>query len=771
MKRSIIIFLICSFLNVFCAKSTIIVNYEVIPLPQQIDLTRDAKPFALNAGTRISYTSNEMKETADLFAADMLKYHNIKLGVSDKKISINCIFLVLDHNLNLPNDEGYIINVTQNSIRVSGRSVDGVRYGLQTLIKSISVSGNDGKSVLFPAVKITDYPRFKLRGMMLDVARHYASVDFIKKYIDILALHNMNYFHIHLTDDQGWRIEIKKYPGLVNIGSVRKGTKLGKSEEYDGIVYGGHYTQAELKSIVRYAEFRGITVIPEIDIPGHMLAALAAYPHLGCTGGPYEVWQKWGVSDDMLCMGNEEVYTFLEDVFSELLDIFPSKYIHAGGDECPTHRWKECSKCQAKLKKLRDIYNDPEANESLLQAYCVERINKFLNSKGRIMIGWDEIVNDHTPDRVAIMSWHGLGGGFKAAKKGLDAFMVPSSHLYFDFYQTRNIDNVPIAIGGYTPLEKVYSLNPIPEGLTSEEQKHIIAVQANQWTEYMTNTDIVEYMLMPRIDALAEVQWTLPDKKNYQSFLKRLPSMLDIYRNQGYKYAKHIYDVVDTTEIDTNKEALTLSLSTLDGGEIYYSLNDEKQQLYRVPITITKSTKLNAETRFSNGEKGLPLFRQFNFNKASLKPIEVEGDIAPAYRYAGAKALIDGLRGGQNYGDGNWIGFLGEQIKIDLNLKRQENISSVGLGTYININDWIFGVTGIEIEVSTDGITYKEVYSSKFDEVPESQPIGRVDINTTFDQVKAQYVRIKIDKTSHLSAWHPRTGHRAYLFIDEIVVN
>ena len=429
-----------------------------------------------------------------------------------------------------------MLTVNKKGVSIEGSTAAGVFYGVQTLRKSIPV-GKEITEVSLPAVVIKDEPRFAYRGMMLDCARHFFPVKFVKQFIDLMAMHNMNVFHWHLTEDQGWRIEIKKYPELTKIGSVRRSTVIGRnSKVYDGVPYGGFYTQEEAREIVKYAADRHITVIPEIDMPGHMVAALTAIPELGCTGGPYEVCRDWGIMDDVLCLGNEKIYRFCEDVLSEIMDIFPSKYVHLGGDETPQTRWKECPKCK-KLMEREGL------SVGKLQGYFTNRIEKFVNSKGRSIIGWDEILEGDINQSATIMSWRGSEPGAKAAKQGHDVIMSPTTHCYFDYYQTqkeKDQRNEPLLIGGSLPVEKTYSLDPIPADATPEVAARIIGVQGNLWTEYIAYPTLAEYQVLPRMGALSEVQWT-NGKKDFEAWKVRQSRMLDLYDLYRFTYATHLW--------------------------------------------------------------------------------------------------------------------------------------------------------------------------------------------------------------------------------------
>ena len=538
MKRIISFF--CVMIVSMCVSSVYADNaeadYHVVPLPESIKIS-GGKPFILNASSAIVYAHGDslLKRNAIFLAEYVKKSVGLSLVVQSHSLkSDGNIFLRIDKKIN--GDEAYKIEIDKHNIIVSGKTANGVFYGIQTLRKSLPIIQH-AENVVMPAAMISDTPRFAYRGMMLDVARHFFPVDFVKEYIDLLALHNMNTFHWHLTDDQGWRIEIKKYPLLTKIGSIRKHTTLGRNSSLDdNTPYGGFYTQQQARDIVEYAKERYITVIPEIDMPGHMLGALAAYPELGCTGGPYQVSGNWGVFDDILCAGNEKTYQFIQDVMDELMDIFPSKYIHLGGDEAPKTRWTTCEKCQGKIKSL-GIKGDKECTaENRLQGYLVSRIEKYLNQKGRKIIGWDEILEGDVQKSATIMSWRGVDGGIKASRLGHDAIMTPVSYCYFDYYQTDKTWNEPLLIGGNLNIEKTYSYQPVPDSLTAAEKKHIIGVQGNLWTEYIVCPSLAEYQVLPRMAALSEVQWMQYDKKNYPDFRKRLERLLQVYKLYGYKY-------------------------------------------------------------------------------------------------------------------------------------------------------------------------------------------------------------------------------------------
>ena len=440
--------------------------------------------------------------------------------------------------------EEYSIDITKKGCVVKASAYNGFLYAIQTLkqLTDASIFGDridPSQKFFFPCVSIKDKPRFAYRGMHLDCARHFFSVEEVKKYLDIMAAYKLNRMHWHLTEDQGWRIEIKKYPKLTQVGAFRNGTMVGKDfKSNDGIRYGGSYTQEQVKDIVAYAQKLGITIIPEIDLPGHMLGALAAYPELGCTGGPYEVWTRWGISDQVMCPGKEDMFIFLENVFTELMELFPSEYIHIGGDECPKTEWEKCPDCQARIKALGIKADANHTAEQYLQNYVTARVQKFLNDHGRKIIGWDEILEGELAPGATVMSWRGVAGGVKASALGFDVIMTPNTYCYFDYYQSEDKENEPLAIGGNLPIEKVYGYEPF-EGLDASQQKHILGVQANLWTEYIGTNEYLEYMLLPRMCALSEVQWCKSEDKDFDRFSAAMKAeSFKIFDTMGYNYRK-----------------------------------------------------------------------------------------------------------------------------------------------------------------------------------------------------------------------------------------
>lgn len=531
MRRLFFILLACAVIPCLAAP-VMTADYNVVPLPNSVTMTGD-KPFELTPSTTVAYPegNKDMERNAQFLARYVNDATGMALSVVPGKAKKG-IRLVLDKKVS--GEEAYTIQVDKKCVTIAGNTPKGVFYGVQTLRKSLPVGA--ATVVRLPSVKISDSPRFVHRGMMLDCSRHFFPLEFVKRYIDLIAMHNMNVFHWHLSDDQGWRIEIKKYPELTIKGSRRSGTVIGYNTALDdSIPYGGYYTQEQAREIVEYARQRYVTVIPEIDMPGHMLAALATYPELGCTGGPYEVGHRWGIYKDVLCVGNDKIYDFCEGVLDEIMQIFPSRLIHIGGDETPTEVWEKCPKC---IKRAED--NNMTVKQ--VQSYFTSRIEKYVNSRGRRIIGWDEILGGDISQSAVIQSWRDTKHGRIAAEAGHDVIMSPTSHCYFDYSQAdeKNSKYEPTLCGGYIPVEKVYAFEPCDENLSESSRPHILGVQANIWAEYLLYPNQVEYQALPRMAALAEVQWT-SGKKDYQAFLKRLNRLVNFYDLYKLTYAKHLW--------------------------------------------------------------------------------------------------------------------------------------------------------------------------------------------------------------------------------------
>ena len=748
-------------------------DFNIIPQPQQVVADASA-PFTLNSNTVIYVQTNsqDMKRNATMLASYIQQATGIRPTIGKLVKGSPAIILSIDKTIS--NAEGYRLNSDAKQIRIAGASAAGVFYGIQTLRKSLPLCNGKATQVSIPAVHITDAPRFAYRGTHLDVSRHFVTADSIRQFIDMLALHNINRFHWHLTDDQGWRIEIKKYPLLTAIGSKRAQTVIGhNSGKYDGKPYSGYYTQKEIRDIVKYAADRYITIVPEIDLPGHMQAALAAYPELGCTGGPYKVWQKWGISDDVLCAGNDKVLAFIDNVLKEVTQLFPSKYIHVGGDECPKVRWKDCPKCQARIKALHLEAKDGHSAEERLQSYVITHASNYLKSLGRNTIGWDEILEGGLAEGATVMSWRGEAGGIAAAKQNHDVVMTPNSYLYFDYYQSLDKANEPLAIGGYLPLQRVYSYEPMPEELTAEEARHIIGVQANIWTEYMPTFKHMQYMALPRVAALSEVQWTQPQLKDYTDFTNRLIGLTHLYDRLGYNYAKHLYNVNIHIDSDTKWQELVVHMTTAGDAEIRYTLDGSlptaSSTLYTGAIHLQKSAKIRAAA-FRNGKSSSVTAQDVTFNKATACPVKLLQPTHKSYTFNGGAALTDGLVGDKGFGTGRWLGFSGNDLEAVIDLKKPTEVSSVSLNTCVDKGSWIFDARNIEVSLSTDGVNFTSVAKHS---LPAMEKNSADNINTyelKFSQTKARYIKVYATSEHNIPDWHSGKGKPAFLFVDEISV-
>ena len=580
-------------------------NISIIPEPQQMKVMPGC--FTINSNTRI-YVNNENQELKRLAitlssilqesTGDIIYVENPR-----KRMPNNSIILSIDNALDTLGEEGYLLDINAKKIILRAFNTNGIFYGIQTLYQLLPVEPSEEGPVSLPQLNIADKPRFGWRGLMLDVGRYFYPVSFIKKYINYMSMNKLNVFHWHLTEDAGWRIEIKKYPELTQIGAWREKTQLTHTPAtFDNIPHGGYYTQDEIRDVVSYARERYVTIIPEIEMPGHTMSSLAAYPELSCTGGPFKVPEEWGViRKDIYCAGNEQTFRFLEDVLSEVIGLFPGQYIHIGGDEAPKDRWKTCPKCQKRIhdEKLKD--------ENELQSYFIRRIGKFLESKNKRMIGWDEILEGGLAPNATVMSWRGTKGGIAAANQNHDVIMSPNSHLYFDYYQGEDKELEPFAIGGNTPLAKVYTYEPLPRELAADKAKYIKGVEAAIWTQYVHSGEAVEYMTWPRATALAELAWTNPENKNWESFKQRMGTEYKRYEQHDINYAKTAFNVQQSIKIDSINNVASVKLwNSAYDTKIYYTLDGTEPTIssiaYNKKFWVNKSAIVKAAS-FLNGRR------------------------------------------------------------------------------------------------------------------------------------------------------------------------
>ncbi len=733
-------------------------DLPLIPIPKQIEFANEF--FELDKSTVI--LSQDINSFEALFLKETIQLKTgLDLPIKSTYTEGNSIQLSIQIPDTIGFDrEKYELSISKKGLQLLSFSNQGLFYGIQTFLQFIPFQKSD--IIKIQGVSISDSPKFKWRGMHLDVSRHFFSIDFIKKYIDYIAMYKMNTFHWHLTDDQGWRIEIKKYPKLTKVGAWRKGSMVGhyNEQKFDTIPYGGFYTQDEIKEVVKYALQRHVTIVPEIEMPGHSLAALTSYPQFSCTGGPFEVAKGWGVFEDVFCP-KEETFDFLEHVLSEVIDLFPSKYIHIGGDESPKVRWKNCDHCQSLIKKegLKD--------EHELQSYFIQRIEKFVNSKGRKIIGWDEILEGGLAPNAAVMSWRGTEGGIAAAKQKHFVVMSPGSHCYFDHYQG-DPKNEPLAIGGYTTVEKVYTFNPIPNELTKEEVTYILGAQANVWTEYIETSKHVEYMMMPRMVALSEVLWGTANPLKYKNFENRLINHFDVYEKMGINYSKAIYEV--TTAVSSGKNGVEFILKAINPSGIRFTTDGSEptnnSAMYSNPISISKSATIKAAYFDNEKQKSNTMEQIFYINKSSGKKITLEHPPHENYGIGGSFTLVDGMKGNPSKFGRDWLGFSGKDLVATIDLNRVESISKVKLNVLKSTGSWIYFPKEIEFLFSEDGIKF--ISMKKFSSTEIENLNGTIE--GIFKNIQAKHIKVIAKNLGVIPDGNPGSGANAWLFIDEISI-
>ncbi len=688
------------------------------------------------------------------------------------------IVFILDPDLP---QEAYSLTVSRKAAVVRASSLRGVNYAVQTIKQMLPVEifgkvlASD-KEWTLKCVEINDAPRFGYRGFMLDDARHFFGVEAVKKYLDIMEVHKMNKFHWHLTDDQGWRIEIRKYPELTEKGSIRKETWAGHAYDpdgfYDGTPYGEGcwYTQEQIREIIEYAASKGIDVIPEIDLPGHMVAALATYPELGCTGGPYEVRKIWGVANEVLCAGNEKTFEFLEDVLTEVTELFPYEYIHIGGDECPKTSWEKCPKCQAKIRELGLKDDESYSAEHYLQSYVMERVAGFLKSKGKKVIGWDEILEGKIGREATIMSWRGITGGMKAVKLGNDVIMSPNLYCYLDRYQSTDVENEPLAMGRFVPVEKTYSFDP-QAGMTDEEKVYMIGVQANMWTEYIADTEYLEYMLNPRLAAVSEVQWCQLGNKNWERFVANADELCRIYDVMGYNYSTHVFDVRGTLAVNRDEHCLEMTLES--HGRIRYTLDGSDPTMdspvYKKPVRITETCVLKARSEWSGGLTRL-YEKSFDFHKAMFRPVQTLTNPIEEDKYPNnpPEILVDGFMSMGGFNNGDYIGWRRRPLEVVIEMDGT-SYDTVILSAAVNSSEGVAGPKDLVVYTSEDGTDYSEVARMDIPDMAKGEDYGAHEYSVTFPETSAKYLKVTAG-SNRMPEWHPRKGRSAYLFVDEIVV-
>ena len=733
----------------------------LIPKPQSLELKKGT--FKIDKNTTI-YFEPEF-EIAGNFLNDFLQKG---AGFSLKKTSEKEANIVFVKDASQPS-EGYFLDVSDSKIVIKTSDASGAFYAVQTLRQLLpSPLTPEGGTVALSQLTITDFPKFQYRGMHLDCARHFFDKEFVKKYIANLALLKMNYFHWHLTDDQGWRIEIKKYPELTKKGAFREETLIGHyndtPQKFDGKRYGGFYTQEEIKEVVAFAAKHNVTIIPEIEMPGHATAAISAYPQLGCTGTQIPVATTWGVFEDIFCP-NEQTFAFLEDVLEEVISLFPSQYVHIGGDEAPKIQWKNCTHCQQMIQDL-DL-----KDEHGLQSYFIQRIEKFVNAKGKKIIGWDEILEGGLAPNATVMSWRGTQGGIDAAKQKHDVIMTPNSHAYFDYYQSDK-PGEPLAIGGFIPLKKVYSFNPIPKELDAEESKYILGAQANLWTEYIDSEEKVEYMVFPRIFALSEVTWSGPSEnleKDYPEFLTRVENFMPRLDALNINYANHLYEIEGRILKENGQVFYELTTPT-PGKEIRYSVNNFETKGYSKPILIEENSKISANV-FKNGEKvGSDFSEEIMYHKGITAKISLNIPPNPAYAVGGKEALINGIQGSDTrYGDKEWLGFWGDDLEITIDFGKETEINSVNLRFYDAPGQWIHAPKKVNLWI--DLIDGRTVATTGLIEKIDTSNMATLKFDLLTKQIiKTFKIKLVIPNYGIIPEGQQGAGNKAWTFIDEIII-
>ena len=753
---------------VSCAKTE---KINVIPYPNDVQI----QTGSFKAAGSVVYHSDEIDAPTlaiiEQFASQLSLVSGKKSEICNGSSESGIVFV---YDSQIPS-ESYTLDVTPKCVKVAASGLRGFNYAIQTVkqLLPVEIFGKEKVSGVrwsIPCVTISDAPRFAYRGLHLDEARHFFGMDEVKRYIDIMEVHKLNTLHWHLTDDQGWRIEIKKYPELTEVGAVRSGTCIkGDGNTTDGVPYGKGmwYSQDQIREIVAYAAAKGIDIVPEIDLPGHMLAALAAYPELGCKGSSYAVWHRWGVSKDVLCAGNEKIYPFLTDILAEVCELFPYEYVHIGGDECPKDSWKACPKCQAMIKKLR-IKGDKEYSaEHYLQSYVMSQMEDFLMTKGKKVIGWDEILEGNVSKSATIMSWRGEKGGIKAAGLGHDVIMTPNTYYYLDYYQSIDVENEPFGIGGYLPVERCYSYEPYPETMSDADRKHIIGVQANLWTEYVATTEHLEYMLLPRLAALSEVQWCNADRKDWNRFLDSADEICAIYKEMDYNYATHVFNVDGDVVYNSENKSAVVTLSTQGGAPIVYTLDgsdpDKKSMRYTGPVEITGSCQFKAAA-LRDDFPARTFNYQIDFHKAVGCPIKMVGKSTDCSR------LVDALRGPAINKRHEWLTSTAKPIDVVIDMDGCEAYSSVRVGTFVQKAKLIFNPTYLTISASTDGVTYTELANEEYAVEGQNDPNGLKEYSLSFSETSARYLKVAVGCPLEVPQWHHYPERKANICVDEIIV-
>lgn len=764
------IFLLLAFTISFTVVSSNNNKYPIIPVPAK--LKTEKGQFIFDQYTKIyieSGNTEDVNKAFCLFRKQFAYLSDISLPITSDNLTKNVIRCAINNKLE--NNESYILDIKQEHIRIEAKSSVGIFYALQSIRQLLPAefeSRNKVNAIKWTvnACRIEDAPEFVYRGFHLDVCRHFVPVEEVKNYIDQMALLKLNIFHWHLTEDQAWRIEIKKYPKLTSVGSKRYRTVVGHTNDYprqwDNSITQDFYTQEEIKEVVAYAQQRFVTIIPEIEMPGHATAALAAYPELSCSGGPFDVEGRWGVFNDIFCT-KDETFEFLENVLTEVAELFPSSYIHIGGDEAPKVRWQRCHICQERMK------NEGLKDEHELQSYFVKRMEKVVHRLGKRIIGWDEILEGGIAPDATVMSWRGVAGGISAAKQGHDVIMTPSEAMYFDFYQSQLQDD-SLTIGGYLPIERVYAFNPITKELSKEERKHILGVQANTWTEYMPNRIVREAMIFPRMATLAEVGWSAENNKSFDSFAERLPSLLARYDEMELGYSEAFYSIKAVPLTIDNQLMLKLKTAA-PNTVIYYTLDgsdpDQSSKIYSQPIAIGgREFTLKAIATKDGKMMYRPYVRDFIINKAAGQKLIFEDINGNSFTQDGSGNLTDCMIGGEPVSRPDWFSYAGADGSITIEFGAPQTISNIIFSSANQNNVLVYSPKEIGFLVSEDGNNFRSVGLVTHEQIADSD--GKASVN--FTPAIAKKIKLNIKMYGIIPDSEPNSGQMSALFADEIIV-
>lgn len=752
-------------------------NTSIVPKPTKMVPGIGNTDVALIEKILVSTNDESEIKIARMIQKLLSPVKDLSIEMSQSKTP-NSIFVVLNDESDLTN-EGYSLAIGDgNTIELRASSYSGLFYGYQSLRQLCGPEleiGNIPKTSFIPNVDILDAPTFGYRGMHLDVSRHFFDIDFIKTYIDMIALHKMNVFHWHLTDDNGWRIEIDRYPLLAERSAWRVDRTNEPWKEQSPVndkekaTYGGYYTKEEIREVVEYAASNNIVVIPEIEMPGHTSEVFAAYPELSCKGSliPVNPGSYWP-NVDIFCAGKDEVFEFLENVLDEVMELFPGPYIHIGGDEADKLHWRTCQKCQKRIQ------NEGLADEHELQSWFIKRIEKFIISNDKKLLGWDEILEGGLAKTATVMSWRGMKGGIESAKAGHDVIMCPTSHCYFDYYQA-NPETSPAAFGGYTTLKKVYSFNPIPNELSDPEKKHILGGQGNLWTEYVQTPKRAQYRVLPRMSALSEVLWSGPGSNTYDDFYHRLNSLEDRFDVLGWNYAPGSYIVSINVDPSSNNQEHRITLSSEKPGEtIRFTLDGSEptneSKLYGSPIVINGRTMIKAALFINNEQKGKTSEKIVHFSKAIGKRVKYNTIYKARYSGSGPLTLVDGLTGSIAHNDNYWQGWQKENMDVTIDLLNIEKISKVSIGFLESHGSWIFLPTLAIVSFSNDGESFNQKVEIKIDDGIRSGSANRIELESQDLNLSARFIRVEAVNRGVCPDWHPGAGGKTWIFSDEIVI-